>query len=116
MTAQQIVYVAGVAFSVIFGYFTARSANRREAVYGGPPAQAAHYVAAAAMTGLPLTVLATAITSGLLAAVSTALVFLAFTWGGLLTFAYFEGPAREAALAAQTDRGWTEEDARSSGL
>ncbi|MEM6527796.1 MAG: hypothetical protein AAF653_05850 [Chloroflexota bacterium] len=107
----------GIAIGLVVGRFTARSSANRDPIYGGTGAKVFHYLTASIATGSFFALLA-----GLfllenrwftlaIAATMIALMYLCAT-----IFATIERPAREAALAAKVDRGWTEEDARTSGL
>jgi hypothetical protein len=117
-----ITIVIGVVFGLVAGFFVERSSHRRDPVYGGSVARVLHYMSASAVAALPVTVTAVVITSpeagwmrlgyGLL----TALGLSAVMYGSAFLFARIERPARDAALARKAQAGWTEEDARSSGL
>lgn len=106
----------GIAFGLVMGVFTSRSSTKRDPIYGGAAPKAVHYITASTVTAMPVTIIAAAISNGLLFAVFVALGFAAVLWSSALIFAALERPSREAALAKQTERGWTEEDARTSGL
>ncbi|MEO1439546.1 MAG: hypothetical protein AAFV33_04030, partial [Chloroflexota bacterium] len=45
-----------------------------------------------------------------------AATMIALMYLSAMIFATMERPAREAALAVKAEQGWTEEDARTSGL
>lgn len=111
-----MVVLAGVAFGLVVGVLTERSSNRRDPIYGGGPARLFHYLAASAVTAMPVTIISAAIAGGILFALIVALALAAVLWLSALIFAAIERPAREAALSAKAARGWTEEDARTSGL
>jgi hypothetical protein len=107
----------GLAMAAILGYFTARSSNRREKIYGGTAAQIFHYIGAGLFAATPPTVLLTLILGGeFLQAVLTAVAFLAVSYGCLVAFAVIERPLYEAEQRKKQERGWTEQDARTSGL
>ncbi len=119
MENEQLALLIGLACAVILGYFTTRSSNQREKVYGGPLAQIFHYIGAASFTGIVPVVLATVILGGgFLLAVRNLLIFLVVCAVALLIFAVIERPALEEAKRKLTteDRGWTKEDAITSGL
>jgi uncharacterized membrane protein YdjX (TVP38/TMEM64 family) len=116
MEAKFIALISGLLFGLIVGVFTERSSARREAIYGGNSARMLHYVTSSAVTAMPVTIIACAITGGLLFAVFVALGLAATLWGSALGFAAVEYPMRQQALKSKQDQGWTEEDARTSGL
>lgn len=105
------------AFGVFFGWRTAQSSLKRDPIHGGPGAQLFHLLGAAAFVAVLPGVLC-----GLVLGVAHSIVPLAI--GLIITallsmFAYavFERPARAGIVTPlQEDRGWTEEDARKSGL
>jgi hypothetical protein len=108
--------LAGIVFGLILGIFTARSSAKRDPIYGGIGSKALHYLMASAITAMPATILALALQAGLVFAILVAVGFAIFLQLMSLVFGAVENPARRVALQAQTDRGWTEEDARASGL
>ncbi|MCS6834695.1 MAG: hypothetical protein NZ750_01590 [Anaerolineae bacterium] len=108
-----------VTFGVIFGWLTHKAAIKREKITTKDPlALAFHYIASAIMAALTPGVLGMVIfldiplTTALLIAV--AMFAIAFVF--MLPFANIELPALVQARAAQEERGWTEKDARESGL
>lgn len=103
----------GLGCGLVLGYFTARSSARRERIYGGQAALIFHYIGAAAVTGILPLVLATLILGGgFHTAFPLALSFMVTGFLALVIFAVIEQPARSAQLA----KGWTEQDARTSGM
>jgi hypothetical protein len=116
METQYIVLLIGILFGLGVGIRTEQSSNRREPVYGGGSARFFHYLMSATASAMPVTIIACAITGGLLFAVYVALSLAATLWTSALIFATVERPAREVALAQKAAAGWTEEDARTSGL
>jgi hypothetical protein len=119
MGKEQIVLLVGLAFAVVFGFLTARSSNRREKIYGGLLAQIFHYIGAGSFVAvLPVVLTSLIVGGGFKLAFPLGIGFLATSLIALVVFAIFERPALEAAkrtLEAE-DRGWTKEDAISSGL
>lgn len=104
-------------FAAIFGPLAARSSIRREPIYGGWAARIFHFLGAALMMGVVPGVLAALILGGGFGvAFPVAFSFLGLSFLALLLFAAFEKPSRAAALAQTEDQGWTERDARTSGL
>jgi hypothetical protein len=103
----------GLACALGLGYFTARGSARREKIYGGQLALVFHYLGAAAMTGvLPVVLASLILGQGFGLAFPLGVSFLATSFVALLLFAVIERPAR----ARHQKHGWTEHDARTSGL
>lgn len=119
MTTTQLVTLAllfvGVSF---FGYRTMQSSKNREATYANMPADLFHWLAAGIMSMLAPIFLSSIFIFdlGFLQLVLLAFGLFGFALLMMLGFAYFEMPAKEKAKREQIDRGWTEEDARTSGL
>lgn len=115
--STELAIVALVAIGVIFGSFVARSSNRREAIRGGAMARGSNFVSAALMAAVTPSVIcsATVLELGILRALLVAVVMVALAVVALIPYAIAEIPAIEAA-AQQEDVGWTEQDARTSGL
>jgi hypothetical protein len=106
-----------IIFAAIFGPLTARSSMRRAPIYGGVLAKAFHLLGASAIIGVvPGVITALILGGGFGVAFPVALLFLAIGFGTLLLFAIFERPARTLHLVQEQSRGWTAEDARTSGL
>ncbi len=106
----------GLGLAVVLGLLAARSSNNRDKIYGGPLAHFFHYIGAGLLVAVAPMVLASAIFihlefgSILLIAVG----FFAASYVSLLIYASLERPA--LARVQTEDRGWTEADARTSGL
>lgn len=116
-TALRTALLIGLAFGLVAGYFTARASERREAIYGGVASQVTHYITASLFTGLPIAVLFTAILGeSWWRAVLTALVLFVVVNTSAFIFAMVERPARQQALTQKAQQGYTEADARTSGL
>lgn len=116
MDSQQIALLVGIVVAVVLGVPTARSSAHREPLYGGMLPGLFHYVACCAIAGLPFAVLGTVFTAGLWSAIQVAITFLLVMYTSLFLFAATEHAARAQALAVHDEHGWTEEDARTSGL
>lgn len=112
----QITVLLGVIFGLTVGVLTERSSNRRDPIYGGSTARIFHYIVASAVTAMPVTIIASAITGGIVFAIGVALALAAVLWSSAFIFATIEKPARDAALKQKAEQGWTETDARTSGL
>lgn len=103
----------GLGFGLVLGGFTARSSARREKIYGGRAALAFHYIGASAVTGvLPVVIASLILGGGFGTAFPLALSFMLTGFLALVIFAVIEQPARSSHLA----KGWTEQDARTSGM
>ncbi len=117
MSALQQALLVGLVFGLGAGYFTARASERREAIYGGQASRIAHYITASLFTGLPIAVLFTAIwVERWWAPLPVALSLLVVVNVSAYIFAVLERPAREQALTQKAQQGYTEADARTSGL
>ncbi len=116
MQPQVIALIVGGLFGLGAGVFTARASQQREPIYGGGAAVAMHYFTASISTATPVMTILCLITGGFLYAVSVALSLLILSYASATVFATLERPAREGALSQKIAQGWTEEDARTSGL
>ena len=116
MTDFEIMLLVALAFGLIVGPLTARSSIRREKIDGGTPAKALHLLASGRYVAAPPTILTGAFAGvGYKTLLSLALSMIFGSLGVLIIFAIFERKARPAA-DVKSDRGWTAEDARKSGL
>lgn len=106
-----------VAFGLIFGYRTWRSSHKRETSSATGIAQVFHYLASGIMATVTPTVLTCVIIfeTGLIPAVLVGVAMFIIALLLLIPYAIFEKSAQDRA-AAKLDRGWTREDALSSGL
>ena len=118
--SRELLFIAFmVVFGVVFGWLTHKAAIKREKITTKDPlALTFHYLACAIMAALTPGVLGMIIflhiplpTALLIAVAMFAVAFLL-----MLPFANAEQPALVQARAAQEERGWTEKDARESGL
>jgi hypothetical protein len=109
-------FAVWLAFAIVFGPLLTRSSIRRNAIHGGTVAHIFHFIGATAL----MTVIPTFIAALVLGAGGEMLPFVitlaVVSMLSMIIFAIAERPALEAYQKAQEDRGWTEEDARSSGL
>jgi len=110
-------YAVLVIAALFLGTLAARSSSKREAILSGSPANIFHFLANAIMSVVTLTVLASVfvLRLDLLTIVLTIVGMVVVTLILLMIYAAFEKPALEKK-AHEEDRGWTEEDARTSGL
>jgi len=111
--------VIGVPFAALVGWYIARKSVAKEPIYGGGAARAAHYVGAAGASGgaiyLPFVPILFLLGRNVQWALVLGIASLLIGLGALVVFAFLERPAL-ANHKPQEDRGWTEEDARKSGL
>lgn len=127
-----ILILAGIA--IVGGYFTARNANNREPVHSGSVAKIGNYAASAILTALAPTVICTLFfirptflgdeirlpvlgwdATEFAHAITVALTLVALAMAFLIPYALAEKPHLDR-LAQQEDKGWTREDAETSGL
>ncbi len=107
----------GLALAAVLGYFTARSSAKREKIYGGTLALVFHYIGAGLFAAtLPVVLVSLLLKGGFALAFPMAVGFLAASYLALVIFAYIEYPVYSAEERKKTERGWTEQDARASGL
>lgn len=108
--------IFSMMFGLILGPLTARSSQRRQPIYGGPVAQLLHGLGAVLMIAvIPMVLVNLILGNGFLPSVVLGFSTLGTGFLVLLVFAAVEKPALNAHTTAQ-DHGWTEEDARTSGL
>ncbi|MBZ0317633.1 MAG: hypothetical protein K8L91_14525 [Anaerolineae bacterium] len=116
MTDFEIMLLVGLVFGLIVGPLTARSSIRREKIYGGTPSKSLHLLASGMYVATPPTILTGVIVGvGLKTLFPLALALIFGSLGVLMIFAIFEKQARPVR-DTKLDRGWTAEDARTSGL
>ncbi len=117
MTPVQVIAIVSlILFALYFGRIVAAHSIRTEKIHGGNEAQWLHYAASALFASVAPSVLVGAIIFHL----SLGSLVLGLSLGGLsflclIGFAYVELPAR-AKVKRNEDKGWTAEDARTSGL
>jgi hypothetical protein len=116
MTPELWMLLIGGAGALILGPRTARSTEKREAIYGGTPAKLLNLIASCLFTGVPFVVL-----TGLFTGYGWRTIVVALSIIGvslLVTLAYgaVEHPARQNAPKRGITNTWTEQDARTSGL
>lgn len=105
-----------VAFGLIIGPFVARMSNKKEKIHGGLLAHIFHFIAVVLFVGLVPGVITGIIVGEGLLVIPIAFAMLAVVYINVFLFALVENGPRKAALSKKVDRGWTEEDARKSGL
>jgi hypothetical protein len=115
---QQTAILIAFVIALVGGYFIARKAAQHEKIYGGAIPTALNYIVAAAMITIAPSVLCSTIVlhNGFWFSIGMVVVIFVIAVGSSMLFAVFENNARKAALSKKVDRGWTEEDARTSGL
>ncbi|PJF41668.1 MAG: hypothetical protein D6737_15895 [Chloroflexi bacterium] len=113
MSDRLLAIVIGIIFAVALGYLVARRSRDEEAIHAGTLAIILHDIAASAISGiLPLVIASLVLGNGFRFTFPVAVGFMAVGWVALILHAALERNAR----AHLEDRGWTEEDARASGL
>jgi hypothetical protein len=109
--------IISAVFGIVVGPLTARSSNRREPIYGGVTAHVFHVAGAIAYAAvLPAVLSALILGGGFRTAAPLALALVAASLLALTLFAVVERPIRIHRLDERKESGWTEEDARTSGL
>jgi MFS family permease len=117
MEPTTIMLLVGAAFAVVFGPLTARSTERREKIYGGTVARVLNLIASVLFVAIVPTVLTGVILGHGFLGLPYALAYFLASFIVLLIYAMIERPAREANVTERSIvQGWTEQDARSSGL
>lgn len=120
MSDFTIIVLISVGFALIFGPRVAQSANRREPIYGGLPAQILNLIGSMSFVALVPSVLAGLILGEVHQAVPLAIGQLLTSLIAMVLFAWVELPARSRLAPAQPttseDEVWTAEKARTSGL
>lgn len=116
MSPVTTAFLIGLGFGAIFAFYIVPLSSREEAIHGGPLARLFHYLGATCLGASLVAALVTLILGGgLWRAIPLAFGFTALGFVLLLIHAIFERAARDR-LPAASDTGWTEEQARSSGL
>jgi hypothetical protein len=115
---QQIAILIAFIIALIGGYFISRKAAAHEKIYGGTIPTVLNYIVSAAMISIAPSVLCSTLVlhNGFWFSIGMVAVIFVIAVGSSMIFAVFENGARKAALSKKVDRGWTEEDARTSGL
>jgi hypothetical protein len=109
-------FLIALVISSFAGAYVALISHRAEKVRGGVLAHILHYFGAIGVVGtLPGGIAAIARGAGFLGILMVAVSFVLISVVSLWLYAMVERPAR-AGLPTQEDRGWTEQDARTSGL
>lgn len=108
--------IIGYGLGLLLGIVVSRKSLAKEKIYSGMPATVLHFLACVGFgSALPLVLSGVILGLGF-NAVLLALGTFAATFLILIVYAVLEMPAHEKAIANQPDRGWTAEDARTSGL
>lgn len=110
-----IVLLVAFGFGAVFGTLTARSSHRREPIRGGVLSQALNLLAASLLVAaLPAVLTAVVVGVGFRVGLPLAIALIFGSYLVLCLYALVEKP--HLATPDTEDRGWTEEDARTSGL
>lgn len=116
MDRSQFVILFTLAFAVIASFPAVRSSKRKDKIMGGIMAEVFHHIGVAAYLGLvPAALIGSILVGPFELGIPLAFLCLGLGIVSLVLYAIFEKPAR-AALPKSEDRGWTEQDARTSGL
>lgn len=117
MERELLVYGGLVVFGLLVGTRLAHSSDNRSKIYGDSRARFFHYLASSVMASITPFVLLSVVVlhMKLIPAILTAVGFFVVSLALLIPYAIFEKPALEARKK-QEDRGWTAEDAKTSGL
>ncbi len=113
MDRSTLVILITLAVIAVFTVPTVRSSARRKKIYGGLLSQTFHTFGIMAYLGIMPTVLCGTMWVGWRTSLPIGLALLVVSFLFLILFAVVE---RRALPTAAEDRGWTEQDARSSGL
>lgn len=129
-TTDIAAYVGLAFFGLVVGTLTARSSDKREKIRtDNPAARFFHYLACSIMSIIAPTILVTVFIvhphwatiggiaiSPFMQLIGIAAILFVLAIALLIPYGTFEKPALAAYAAKQEDRGWTEKDARESGL
>lgn len=117
MDRFQLALVIGVTLGLIASYFTVRTSLKTDSIKGGAAAHVLHYLACLCFSIAIPFVFVSLLLGHALQALPIAVGLLVLAYGLLLGYGALERPAVASAMSTpQDDRGWTEEDARRSGL
>jgi len=115
MDRTQIIILITLVIVAIGALPVSRKSRSKSPIYGGTPAEFFHFLGSAAYVGvLPAGLLGTLFVGFLRLGLPLALTYLGIAVACLFIYAFFERNARKGITVE--DRGWTAEDARSSGL
>ncbi len=114
MDRAQVIIAITLLFAAIASFPTAQRSKKQLAVYGGMAAEVFHHLSTIAYLAIIPAGLLGSLFVGPAFGVPLALGFLALAFIALFFYAIIEKPARP--LIADSERGWTQEDARTSGL
>lgn len=115
MDRSQIIILATLILALTFSWRTVHASVGREKIHGGGIARIFHYIGVTAYLGVvPSALLGTIFVGPLRLGIPLALTYLLIALIALFLYAVGERGAR--ANLDLDDRGWTEQDARSSGL
>jgi hypothetical protein len=116
MDRSQFVILFTLAFAMIASIPAARISKRKDKIIGGFMAEVFHHIGVAAYLGVvPAALIGSILVGPLELGIPLAFLYLGLGIAALFLYAVFEKPAR-AAQPKFEDRGWTEQDARTSGL
>jgi hypothetical protein len=113
-TTQQTIIAIVVILGIIGSFPLSRISMKREPIYGGLIAKIFHQLGVGSFIAVIPSGLLGGLFAGFLFGIGLALSFLAITFGFLYLFATIEEPHRKKHVVE--DKGWTEADARASGM
>jgi hypothetical protein len=115
MDKMQQAVLIGLAFGAVIGIYVARLSHDLDKIRGGTLAHIFHYLGVVCFVAVLPGVLASLILGGGFGlALPVGFGFVAASFIALVIYGAVEQPFR--ARLVEEDRGWTEQDARSSGL
>jgi hypothetical protein len=115
MDRTQIIILTTLVIALVFSSRAAKASISKEKIYGGTIAKFFHYIGVVAYLGvLPAALLGSLLVGPFKLGIPLALIYLLAALVALLLYAVGERKAR-AGIQIE-DQGWTEQDARSSGL
>lgn len=115
MDNTTITVIVTALIGVLGSFPAAHISERRERIYGGLPAKLFHQIGIGFYLGIiPAALLGTFLVGPLRLGIPLAFTCLGIGLSMLFLYSIFERPARVGLVAE--DHGWTEADARSSGL
>jgi uncharacterized membrane protein YbhN (UPF0104 family) len=115
MDRSQLIILITLVVAIAFSGRTTQTSIRREKIHGDHFAKIFHFIAVTAYLGvLPSALLGSIFVGPLRLGLPLALIYLFITLIALFLYAIRERAARASVVLE--NRGWTEQDARSSGL
>lgn len=115
MDRSLLTLIIALGLGIILSFPAVRRSIKKEKIRGGTAAQLFHHLGVVTYIAvLPSALCGSFLVGPWVFGIPLALTFLLLTAFNMIMFAVAERPARIGL--AEEDRGWTEEDARSSGM